>query len=222
MFLNAVSKHKGTNPTFKKVAMIMKLLTSVEAQFFHMEEDLDAFLRCDREYGHDEDFRADLTDLGKTTGEVVDLALSESKEFLGHLSDVGGVFRRSKTSCFRLAGGILDFVSGNGGAAVGPAWVRELERLREALVSQASSMKSSWDRLIWCAIDNEDTTVFHEISDIVWTAEKAADKALFALEDSYSPYGTRTAVRVTQVMETDVGVGTGACSEPMRRGIPSG
>ena len=89
-------------------------------------------------------------------------------------------------------------------------------------MAQVSSMIGSWDKLIRCAIDNEDTTVFHEISDIVWTAEKAADKALFALEDSYSPYGTRTAVRVTQVMETDVGVGTGACSEPMRRGIPSG
>ena len=127
MFLNAVSKHKGTNPTFKKVAMIMKLRTSVEAQFFHKEEDLDVFLQCDRGYLHYEDFRAELADLGKATGEVVDQVLSKSKEFLGRLSDVGGVFRRSKTSCLRLAGEILDFVNRNGGAAVGPARVRELE-----------------------------------------------------------------------------------------------
>ena len=87
--LNAVTKHKGTNPTFKKVAMIMKLRTSVEAQFFHMEEDLDVFLQCDRGYLHYEDFRAELADLGKATGEVVDQVLSKSKEFLGRLSDVG-------------------------------------------------------------------------------------------------------------------------------------
>ena len=181
--LNVASKHKGTSPTFKTVAMIMKLQTGVEAQFFYMEEDLEVFLRCDREYGRDEDFRADLTDLCKTTGEVVDQALSKSKEFLGRLSDVDRVFCRSKTSCFRLAGRILDFVGRNGGATVGPARVQELERLREALVSRTSSMKSDWDKLIQCAIDNEDTTVFHEILGIVWTAEEAADKALFASED---------------------------------------
>ena len=44
-------------------------------------------------------------------------------------------------------------------------------------------MKGSWNNLIQCALDNEDTTVFHKISEVVWTTEEAQDEALFELED---------------------------------------
>ena len=44
-------------------------------------------------------------------------------------------------------------------------------------------MRDSWNNLIQCAIDNNDTMVFHEISEVLWTTEEAADEALFELED---------------------------------------
>jgi hypothetical protein len=122
--LSVVSKHKGTSPTFKMVAMIMKLRMDVETQFFCVEDNLDSFL------GHDGEFRADIIALYKTTGAVVDKALSKSKGFLGRLSDVDGVFHHSKTSCFGLAGRILDFIGRNGGAAVSPAQIRKVEQMR--------------------------------------------------------------------------------------------
>ena len=83
-------------------------------------------------------------------------------------------------------------------------------------MAQVSSMIGSWDKLIRCAIDNEDTTVFHKITDIVWTAEEAADKALFASEDFLQSLrhedrkiGGGEGDTRNDVLETDVGVGTG-------------
>ena len=86
--LDVVTGHTGTNPTFKKVATIMRLQTSLEAQFSRMEENLNVFLQCDMVYLNNGNFHAELAALGKATKEVVDEALSKSREFLSSLSDV--------------------------------------------------------------------------------------------------------------------------------------
>ena len=44
----------------------------------------------------------ELSDIGKTTEKAVDKALSQSREFLGRLTDVDGVFYSSRTACLRL------------------------------------------------------------------------------------------------------------------------
>ena len=64
-----------------------------------MEESLNIFLQCDMVYVNDGDFYDELADIGKATKEAIGQALSESGEFLGCLTDVGGVFSTSKTAC---------------------------------------------------------------------------------------------------------------------------
>ena len=54
-------------------------------------------------------------------------ALSKSGEFLGHLTDVGGIFGSSRTACLRMAGDILGFVNRDGSAGVCSVEILELE-----------------------------------------------------------------------------------------------
>ena len=129
--MSIVSGHKGTSPTFETVAMVMRLRKDVEGNQDVLHH--------------------------KTSRTIVDKALSKSKEFLDRLSDVDGILRCSKASCFGLAGRILDFVGRHGGAPVSPEQVRKIERMREALMSKTSSMKDAWDELIQCSIDYDDT-----------------------------------------------------------------
>ena len=170
--MSIVSGHKGTSPTFEMVAMVMRLSKDVEDNGNNFRGYDGVFSTTRRDVLH-----------RKTSGTIVEKVLSKSKEFLDRLSDVDGIFRRSKASCSGLAGGILDFVGRHRGAAVSPVQIRKIERMREALMSKTSSMKGAWDDLIQCSLNYDDTTVFHQISGIVWTAEDVADKALFASED---------------------------------------
>ena len=148
-----------------------------------MKECLNFFLQCDMVYVNNRNFYVELAALGKATGETVGEALSKSGEFLCRLTDVGGIFCSSRTDCLRMAGDILGFIHKNGSAGVSPVEVLELEKLRGALMGRVANMTGSWNDLIRCAIDNDDTTVFHEISDIVWDTEETADEALFDSED---------------------------------------
>ena len=75
-----------------------------------------------------------------------------------------------------MAEDILGFVNRDGSAGVSSEEILELEKLRGAPMGR-------WNNLIQCALDNDNTKVFHEISEIVWTTEKATDKALFDSED---------------------------------------
>jgi hypothetical protein len=193
--LGVVSGHKGTNPSLQTVAMVMRLRMDVEAQFFCVEDGWHYFPGR------------------RKFGAIVDKALSKSKEFLDRLSDVDSIFRRSKTSCFGLAGGILNFVGRDGGAAVTPEQIGEIERMREPLLSKTSSMKGAWDNLIQCSINHDDTMVFHKISKIMWATEEVADKALFASEDFLRSWQYKGDVVIDgagdtmdNVLEGDVGV----------------
>ena len=181
--LDIITRHTSTGPTFKEMVELMELRTGLEVQFSRMKEILNIFLQCEMVYVNNGDFYDELANIGKTTEEAVGKALSESGEFLGCLTDVGGVFSTSKTACLGMARDILGFLNRDRSVGVNSVEILELKELRGALVDQFASMKESWNNLIQCAIDNDDTTVFHEISEIVWTTEEAVDKALFDSED---------------------------------------
>ena len=177
--LDIVTRHTSTGPTFKEMVELMELRTGLEVQFSRMKESLNIFLQCDMVYVNTRDLYDELADIGKTTEEAVGKALSKSGEFLGCLTDVGGLFSTSKTACFGTTRDILGFLNKDMSVGINSVEILELKGLRRVLVVQFASMKESWNSLIQYAIDNDDTTVFHEISEIVWTTEEAVDKALF-------------------------------------------
>ena len=144
---------------------------------------MNIFLQCDMVYVNARDLYDELPDIGKTTEEAAVKALSKSGKFLDCLTDVGGLFSTSKTACFGTARDILGFLNTDISVGINSVEILELKGLRRALVDQFAGMKDRLNSLTQYAIDNDNTTVFHETSEIVWTTEEAVDKALFDSND---------------------------------------
>jgi hypothetical protein len=157
--------------------MCLKLRSDLEDEFSCMEEKLNFFLQYDMVYINKVSFYVELSDIGHATEKAVGEAMSKSGEFLGSLTDVNGIFHSSKAACLRLAADIMAFVDGS--TNIGPTEVLKLGELRETLRNKVARSKGSWENLIRYAVDYDESTVFHEISELVWTTEETTREALF-------------------------------------------
>ena len=177
-----ITDNPCTNPTFDTVETLMAMQMGLEEQKDEVRDDICYFLQYEVDYVIDRRFHDEIKDVRDTTDDADADAIYGTWKFLANVTNVDGIFESSQVDCDsiinrihrHLCGEDMDDPSTNG---------EQLTELQSRLLNRYDDMKTAWSRLIQCAINYENATVFHEISERVWTTGEAVDAAVLELED---------------------------------------
>lgn len=105
-------------------------------------------------------------------------SISKAKEFLQNINDVDGTFAEHQSDCDEIINKIKHHTKRAKKGEQQPGKDTALESLVDNLRKKHESMKSAWSKIIQCAIDRENPTVFHEISVRVWATSDSVNAAI--------------------------------------------
>ncbi len=171
-----IMKKQDNNPTFSTVEEIMKLMMGLEEQAKEARHNMCQFLQHGPGRIHDKKFHDEVANIRDITEVVVKTSISEAGEFLQSIQDVDGIFTLHEGECNDIIGKIHHYTKKN----------REREQpsntalatLIGDLKERHESMKCAWSKIIQCAIDYENPTVFYEVSVRVWATGDSVDEAI--------------------------------------------
>ena len=170
-----ITDNPNENPTFDNVEELMTLLMGLEEQREDAGDNMCYFLQYEVDYTYDRRFHDEIKDIRDTTDVAVARAISNAKEFLRNIDDIDGTFASHQAGCDTTMENMRYYTQKDGKNK--PSAHDNLMRLVHNLTSRYEEMKAAWSRLIQCAIDCNNSTVFHEISEKVWATCESVDAA---------------------------------------------
>ena len=124
----------------------------------------------------------EIRDIRDSTDDLVAEAILCAKEFLRNVDNIDGIFALHQVECES----IIDCIKGytHGIRRDKTSTHVSLVTLVNNLAKRYKDMKATWSRLIQCAIDYDNATVFHEISEKVWATGEVVDEATNEAEEA--------------------------------------
>ncbi len=171
-----ITEEQNTNPSFSTVEEVMRLMMRLEERAREARQEMCQFLQHGPGHTHDRRFHDEVTNIRDITEVAVKTSISRAREFLQNINDVDGTFALHRGDCDEIIGKMNYYTKLNreGEQPSNTA----LTTLVNDLTKRYESMKSAWSKIIQCAIDNENPTVFHEISVRVWATGDLVDEAI--------------------------------------------
>ena len=123
-------------------------------------------------------FRDEVTNVGDITEVAVRTSISKAKEFLQNINDVDGTFAEHQSDCNEIVNRIKQHTKRAKKGKQQPGTNTALKSLVDNLRKKHESMETAWSKIIQCAIDRENPTVFHEISVRVWATSDSVNAAI--------------------------------------------
>ena len=171
-----ITEKQNTNPTFGTVEEVMGLIMGLEERAKEARHDMCQFLQHGPGHTHEKKFHDEVMNIRDITEVAVKTSISRAREFLQNINDVDGTFALHRGDCNEIIGKINHHTKRN----------REREQpsntalktLVSDLTKRYESMKSAWSKIIQCAIDKENPTVFHEVSVRVWATGDSVNEAI--------------------------------------------
>ena len=170
-----ITDKPNVNPTFNTVEELMTLLMGLEERREEVRDDMCYFLQYEIDYAYDRRFHDEIVKIRDITDAAVEKTISKSREFLQNIDDIDGSFASHQNECNETIESIRYYTERGGNNE--PSAKKILTKLVDDLARRYKNMKTAWSKLIQCAIDYDNSTVFHVISEKVWTTSDAVDAA---------------------------------------------
>ena len=178
-----ITNERDTNPSFDIVTYIMKLMMGLEERAEEARKDIcylldhkpDYTVNCDRRFYEDMENIKNITDV------AVRKCISGAREFFRNIDDIDGLFASHQSDCDYIIESMKDYTENRRGE---PSTRKALTVLTKNLKRRYKDMKATWSRLIQIAIDYENSAVFYEISEKVWSAGDSVDEAVAEAEQT--------------------------------------
>ncbi|MCP4098939.1 MAG: hypothetical protein GY748_22165, partial [Planctomycetaceae bacterium] len=179
--IQRITNERDTNPSFEIVTYIMKLMMGLEERAEEARKDIcylldhkpDYTVNCDRRFYEEMENIKNITDV------AVKKCISGAREFFQNIDDIDGLFASHQSDCDYIIESMKDYTENRRGE---PSTRKALTVLTKNLKRRYKNMKTTWSRLIQIAIDYENSAVFHEISEKVWSAGDSVDEAIAEAE----------------------------------------